>query len=68
MFVFKDINKTSTVIEQNVINYTQNLSASAGGIDSIKIISGSTAMALKAQPTRLPHRRGYTDLRQRLPL
>ena len=42
MFVFKDINKTSTVIEQNVVNYTQNLSASAEGINSIKIISGST--------------------------
>tara|TARA_R100000908_G_C3712951_1_gene118831 strand:- start:35 stop:913 length:879 start_codon:yes stop_codon:yes gene_type:complete len=42
MFVFKDINKTSTVIQQNVVNYTQNLSASADGINSIKIVSGST--------------------------
>ena len=42
MFVFKDINKTSTVIERNVVNYTHNLSASADGISSIKITSGST--------------------------
>ena len=42
MFVFKDINKTSTVVEQNVVNYTQNLSASADGINSIKIVSGSS--------------------------
>jgi len=42
MFVFKDINKTSTVIQQNVVNYTQNLSASADGINSLKIVSGST--------------------------
>jgi len=42
MFVFKDINKTSTVIQQNLVHYTQNLSSSADGISSIKIISGST--------------------------
>ena len=29
------------VIEQNVVNYTQNLSASADGINSVKIVSGS---------------------------
>ena len=41
MFIFKDINKTSTVIQQNIVNYTHNLSASAGGISSIKVTSGS---------------------------
>ena len=41
MFVFKNINKTSTVVQQNVVNYTQQLSASAEGINSFKIVSGS---------------------------
>ena len=41
MFVFKDINKTSTVIEQNVVHYTQNLTT-ASAVDTIKITSGST--------------------------
>ena len=41
MFVFKNINKTSTVIEQNVVHYTQNLTTSSA-VDSIKITSGST--------------------------
>ena len=42
MFVFKDINKTSTVIEQNLIHYTQNFNTSSAGVNSIKIVSGST--------------------------
>ena len=41
MFVFKDINKPA-VIEQNVVNYTQNLSTSSAGITTTKIISGSS--------------------------
>tara|TARA_B100000029_G_C17582074_1_gene959946 strand:+ start:2014 stop:2901 length:888 start_codon:yes stop_codon:yes gene_type:complete len=39
MFVFKDINKSSTVIERNVVNYTQNLNTSS--FQPIKIVSGS---------------------------
>ena len=42
MHVFGEIDKSSTVIESNVVNFTQNLSASSAGIQSIKIISGST--------------------------
>ena len=42
MFVFKDIDKTSTVIEQNVVNYTHNFTTSSAGISTTKIVSGST--------------------------
>ena len=42
MYVFGEINKSETTIEGNVVNYTQNLSTSSFGIQSIKIISGST--------------------------
>ncbi len=42
MYVFKEINKASTVIESNVVTYTQNLNTSSIGIQSVKIISGST--------------------------
>ena len=41
MFVFKEIDKSSTVIESNIVNYTQNLSTSSAGIQSFKITSGS---------------------------
>ncbi len=41
MFVYKDINKTSTVIQQNLVNYTQNLTTASSGIQSYKIVSGS---------------------------
>ena len=41
MFVFKDINNSSTVKQQNLVHYTQNLSSSADGISSVKIVSGS---------------------------
>ena len=41
MFVFKDIDKTSTVIQQNVVHYTQNLTTASSGIQSINIVSGS---------------------------
>jgi len=42
MYVFGEIDKSSTIIESNVVNYTQNLSASLAGVQSIKIVSGST--------------------------
>ena len=41
MYVFGEIDKSSTIIENNLTNYTQNLSASSAGIQSIKIVSGS---------------------------
>ena len=41
MYVFKEIDKSSTVIESNVVNYTQNLTTASSGIQSIKIVSGS---------------------------
>jgi len=39
-FVFKEIDK-STVIESNLVNYTQNLTATSLGVQSKKIVSGS---------------------------
>ena len=39
MYVFKETSRTS--LESNIVNYTQNLSASADGLTSVKIISGS---------------------------
>tara|TARA_Y100000356_G_C11239198_1_gene279780 strand:+ start:50 stop:937 length:888 start_codon:yes stop_codon:yes gene_type:complete len=42
MYVFGEINKSSTFIENNLVNYTQNLSTSSVGISSVKITSGST--------------------------
>jgi len=42
MFIFKNINNTSTVIEQNLVHYQQNFNTSSAGISSIKIVSGST--------------------------
>ena len=41
MYVFGEIEKSSTIIENNLTNYTQNLSASSAGIQSIKVVSGS---------------------------
>jgi len=41
MFVYKDIDKSSTVIQQNVVNHTQNFTTKSLGIKSINIISGS---------------------------
>jgi len=41
MYVFGEIDKSSTVIENNIVNYTQNLTTSSVGIQSIKIVSGS---------------------------
>ena len=42
MYVFKEINKSSTLVENNVVNFTQNLDTSSLGVQSVKIISGST--------------------------
>tara|TARA_R100001443_G_scaffold86426_1_gene93088 strand:- start:15 stop:929 length:915 start_codon:yes stop_codon:yes gene_type:complete len=42
MHVFGEIDKSETIVESKVVNFTQNLSSSATGIQSIKIISGST--------------------------
>ncbi len=41
MYVFGEIDKSSTVIESNIVNYTQNLTVNSFGIQSIKIVSGS---------------------------
>ena len=41
MHVFGEIDKSSTTIESNVVNYTQNLTTSSAGITSVKIVSGS---------------------------
>ena len=42
MYVFGEINKSSTLIESNVVGYTHNVSSSDVGITSISIVSGST--------------------------
>ena len=42
MFVFKDINKTSIVKTDNVINYTHNFTTSSAGISTTKIVSASS--------------------------
>jgi len=42
MFVFKEINKTSIVKENNVVNYTHNFTTSSAEAPITKIISGST--------------------------
>ena len=41
MYAFGEIDKTSTIIKNNVVNYNQNLNTSSLGIQSIKIVSGS---------------------------
>tara|TARA_Y100000310_G_scaffold227099_1_gene229309 strand:- start:293 stop:1195 length:903 start_codon:yes stop_codon:yes gene_type:complete len=45
MYCFKDIDKTSTVIEQNVINYTQTVTTSSQGINTHRIVSGSISQS-----------------------
>ena len=42
MYVFGEINKSSTIIETSLVNFTQNFTTSSDGIQSIKITSGST--------------------------
>ena len=41
MYTFKEIDKSSTIIERNVVNYTHNLTTSSLGIQSINIVSSS---------------------------
>ena len=41
MYTFKEIDKSSTVIERNVVHYTHNFTTSSTGINSINIVSGS---------------------------
>ena len=41
MYVFGEIDKSSTLIESNIVNYTQNLTTSSIGIVTHKIVSGS---------------------------
>tara|TARA_B100000287_G_scaffold432382_1_gene491618 strand:+ start:1002 stop:1913 length:912 start_codon:yes stop_codon:yes gene_type:complete len=45
MYVFKQIDKSSTFFQNNVVNYTQNLTTSSAGIKSINIISGSVSQS-----------------------
>ena len=42
MYVFGEIDKSSTLIENNVVHYTQNLNTGSNGIQTIKIVSGSS--------------------------
>jgi len=41
MYVFGEIDKSSTVIESNLVNYSQNLTNDSDGLQTIKIVSGS---------------------------
>jgi len=41
-YVFKRIDKSSTIVESNVVNYTQNLTTASSGIQLLEILSGST--------------------------
>ena len=45
MYVFGEIDKSSTLIENNIVNYTQNLTTSSIGIMSHKIVSGSISQS-----------------------
>ena len=39
--VFKGVDESSGIIEQKIVNYTQNLTTSSLGINSINIVAGS---------------------------
>ena len=41
MHVFGEIDKSSTIIESNIVNYTQNLTTASNGVQSIKIVKDS---------------------------
>ena len=41
MYVFGEIDKSSTIVESNIVNYTQNLTTASAGVQTIKIVSGS---------------------------
>ena len=45
MFVFKNIDLSSTLVERNVVNYTHNFETSSAGIKSINIVSGSSDLS-----------------------
>ncbi len=41
-YVFKPIDKSSTIVESNLVNYTQNLNTASSGVQLLEILSGST--------------------------
>ena len=45
MYVFGEIDKSSTIVESNIVNYTQNLTTSSAGVESIKIVTGSISQS-----------------------
>ena len=45
MYVFGEINKSSTIVESNLVNFTQNLTTASKGIQSVKIVSGSISQS-----------------------
>ena len=45
MSTFKNINKSSTISEKNVVNYKHTFTTSSAGIDSKKIVSGSISQS-----------------------
>jgi hypothetical protein len=45
MFVFKQIDKSSTSFQNSVVSYTQNLTTSSAGVQSHKIVSGSISQS-----------------------
>jgi len=42
MHVFREINNSSTLVEQKLVNYTHNFTTSSEGIESVKVVSGSS--------------------------
>ena len=44
-YVSKEIDKSATIIEQNIVNYTQNLTTASNGIETKKIVSGSISQS-----------------------
>ena len=45
MYVFGEIDKASTIVEHNLVNYTQNLTSASNGIQSIKIVKDSISQS-----------------------
>ena len=48
MYVFGEINKSSTLVESNLVNYTHNLTTSSANIQPIKVVSGSSSTYLSS--------------------
>ena len=44
-YVFGKIDKSSTIIENNIVNYTQNLTTASAGIKTFQIVSGSISQS-----------------------